>query len=113
MSKRTSEQFKNEIEIKSEITKIDCLNVKAVNDTAYYKSSEYATQMEESNIQIAKKMAGLTENKKLLLRYELAINEHRSYSQQSKKRPSLLNEKSFYDAFKQKSDKVKRACATK
>lgn len=95
-SKLNAEQIQN---IDNAQEQINHLNEHAEQDSTFRETPEYALEMERKHIAIAKSMRGLTENEKLLQRYELALKDLNTYSIRLKSNAELSKNSFFMETF--------------
>lgn len=103
-SKPKTEQQQN---IDNAHFQINELNERVERDSSFQSTAEYASEMERKQIEIAKSMRGLSDNEKLLLKYELAINDLELYHQRLKKNPNLSKNRFFMETFQNHGNKTR------
>lgn len=104
-NKSSNEEVKK---VNSAYSSIEELENRAINDSNYSKSSEYAAQMERAHIDIAKKTSGMNAAERLLLEYEFALSGYRTYQEKFQQNSTLANDKNFCAILQSKADQVRQ-----
>lgn len=94
-------------EINNAYTNIDNLDEKIATDSNYKKSSNYGAEFERAQIELAKKTKGLDSNEKLLLEYEMALKNLKTFTEKSKLNNDLLKDKGFASVIELKANRVR------
>lgn len=103
-SKLNPEQSRN---IDNAQEQINRLNEQVEQDPAFKKTPEYALEMERKQIEIAKNLRGLTDNEKLLMRYELALKDLNAYTDRLKANVELSKNSFFMETFQNHGNTVR------
>lgn len=104
----TSKPNAEQQEIDNAYLQINELNQRAEKDSSFQNTPEYAAEMERKQIEIAKSMRGLSDNDKLLLKYELAIKDLELYHQRLKTKPDLSKNRFFMETFQKHGNTTRK-----